>query len=175
MEYFDLIDDNGIVTGKTASRKDVHKNGLPHHACGVVIIRGGELLSQQRSHRKEKNAGLWDLTASGHIEAGEDILDALVREIEEELGVCVLKEELKFLTKYWRNEKYREDFVERELDYIYLLKKDIPFEKISVQEEEVENVNWISFEKFKAMIDRGEVVKRELWKVLFDLHDRGEL
>ncbi len=41
MEYFDLIDDNGIVTGKTASRKDVHKNGLPHHACGVVIIRGG--------------------------------------------------------------------------------------------------------------------------------------
>ena len=115
------------------------------------------------------------MTASGHIEAGEDILDALVREIEEEIGVHVLKKELKFLTKYWRNEKYREDFVERELDYIYLLKKDIPLEKISVQEEEVENVSWISFEKFKDMIGRGEVVKRALWKVLFDLHDRGEL
>lgn len=91
MEKLDLIDEKGLLTGKSEDRKMVHKQGLLHHASGVIVLRKCEndkwqILSQQRSFKKEKNAGLWDLSASGHVTSGETPKDSLVREIKEELG-----------------------------------------------------------------------------------------
>ena len=91
MEKLDIIDLNGNVTNLSEDRKMVHQKGLLHQASGVIFVRSNnnqyELLSQQRSLKKDKNAGLWDLSVSGHVPSGQTPIDSLMREIEEELGL----------------------------------------------------------------------------------------
>ena len=65
---------------------EVHKRGLWHRAIVVAIINEkNEVLLQQRSFNKEKNAGMWDISVAGHISTGQDSLSAAAREINEEV------------------------------------------------------------------------------------------
>ena len=63
MEKLDIIDKQGKLTNNTATRNEVHQKGLLHHASGLIIVRrinnNWEILSQQRSLNKEKNAGIF--------------------------------------------------------------------------------------------------------------------
>ena len=55
MELIDVLNENGIKTGKIASRDEVHQKGLWHRAIVVAIINDkNEILLQQRSANKEK-------------------------------------------------------------------------------------------------------------------------
>ena len=54
---------------------------------GAAILADGRLLACQRSEPAEV-AGRWEFPG-GQVEPGEDDLDALVRECEEELGVVI--------------------------------------------------------------------------------------
>ena len=36
---------------------------------------------------KDENPGLWDTSAAGHVDSGEDYLACAVRELDEELGI----------------------------------------------------------------------------------------
>jgi len=55
---------------------------------GAVIVRGRELLAQQRAYPPAA-AGLWELPG-GRVEPGESDVDAVRRECQEELGVDVV-------------------------------------------------------------------------------------
>ncbi|MFC7343208.1 NUDIX domain-containing protein [Saccharopolyspora griseoalba] len=54
---------------------------------GTAIIRGGEVLAQQRGY-PAADAGRWELPG-GRVEPGESEADAVVRECREELGIDV--------------------------------------------------------------------------------------
>lgn len=175
MERLDIIDKKGNLTKNTATRKEVHQKGLLHHASGLIIVRRIDnnwyILSQQRSLNKEKNAGLWDISASGHILSGESPILSLTREVKEELGISVNTEELVLLGKFWRNEVHNKTFFENELDYIYLLNKDIDTNLLKIQKDEVEDIKWIRLNEFKILIDNKKAVARnqiydELFKYL---------
>ena len=67
---------------------------------GIVIVivvkkteQGLMLLWQERSPHVD-NAGKWDLSAGGHVDYGETILQAARREAEEEIGLKVKDERL---------------------------------------------------------------------------------
>ena len=89
-ELIDVLDENGIFTGEVLPRDEVHKRGLWHRAIVVAIINEkNEVLLQQRSFNKEKNAGMWDISVAGHISTGQDSLSAAAREINEEVSVLL--------------------------------------------------------------------------------------
>jgi len=86
-ERFDVVDEDDRVVG-TASRAEVHRDGLLHRAVHVFVInRRGELLLQKRSRLKDAHPGVWDSSVAGHLDAGEDYPTAAVREMEEEMGI----------------------------------------------------------------------------------------
>ncbi|BCU75404.1 16S rRNA (adenine(1518)-N(6)/adenine(1519)-N(6))-dimethyltransferase RsmA [Luteolibacter sp. LG18] len=86
-EIFDVVDENDQVTGQ-ATRGEVHAKGLLHRAVHVFAVnRRGEVLLQRRSLLKDSHPGVWDSSVSGHLDAGEDYETAVVRELEEEMGI----------------------------------------------------------------------------------------
>ncbi len=79
-ELIDVLDENGIKTGEILSRSEVHKKGLWHRIIVVAIVNEkNQVLIQQRSYNKDKNAGLWDISVTGHITTGQDSLSAAKR------------------------------------------------------------------------------------------------
>lgn len=86
-ELFDVVDDEDRVVGQ-AERREVHARGLLHRAVHVFVVnRRGELLLQKRSRFKDMHPGVWDSSAAGHLDSGEDYAGAAVRELDEELGI----------------------------------------------------------------------------------------
>lgn len=59
-----------------------------HVAVAVIIVQDKVLLAQRPKHLHK--GGYWEFPG-GKVEAGEKVEDALVREIEEELGIVPIK------------------------------------------------------------------------------------
>lgn len=57
-----------------------------HECVGAFLVRDGRVLLGRRAADREWLAGAWDVFG-GHIEAGESELDALARELDEEIGI----------------------------------------------------------------------------------------
>jgi 16S rRNA (adenine1518-N6/adenine1519-N6)-dimethyltransferase len=91
-ELFDVVDTEDRVID-TQPRDVVHVNNLRHRAVHMLLFNdAGEILLQKRSIWKDRNAGLWDSSAAGHVDAGETYESAAARELVEEIGVsCPLE------------------------------------------------------------------------------------
>jgi 16S rRNA (adenine1518-N6/adenine1519-N6)-dimethyltransferase len=86
-EIFDVVNESDEVIG-SETRESVHVNNLRHRAVHVLIFNGaGELFLQKRSLWKDRNPGVWDSSAAGHVDSGEGYGQTVRRELEEELGV----------------------------------------------------------------------------------------
>jgi 16S rRNA (adenine1518-N6/adenine1519-N6)-dimethyltransferase len=86
-ERFPVVDENDHLLGD-APRGEVHGNNLRHRAVHLFIFnRQGELFLQKRSRWKDRHPLLWDSSAAGHVEAGEEYDETATRELKEELGV----------------------------------------------------------------------------------------
>ena len=66
MEYLDIVDENGVPTGKIAERTAAHKQGLRHRTSHVWILRERagkvEVLLQKRSQNKDSFPGCYDIS-----------------------------------------------------------------------------------------------------------------
>jgi isopentenyldiphosphate isomerase len=85
-EIFDVVDKHDQVIGRK-SRNEVHRLGLMHRAVHVLVFNNrGQIFLQKRSMKKDRQPGVWDSSASGHVDSGEDYDSCAVRELSEELG-----------------------------------------------------------------------------------------
>lgn len=60
---------------------------------GGILVRDGKVLLGLRSKELKFYPNVWDVFG-GHCEVGESEEEALVRELEEELGICPIRFEL---------------------------------------------------------------------------------
>jgi isopentenyldiphosphate isomerase len=87
-EYFPLVTPDGTVTGK-ATRRECHSGSfLLHPVVHLHVFNSAGLLYlQKRADDKDIQPGKWDTSVGGHVDYGEEVLDALRREVSEELGI----------------------------------------------------------------------------------------
>jgi isopentenyldiphosphate isomerase len=103
-EYFDIFDAalNPAAPFKM-ERKETHKTGAWHQTFDCWVLRrdpsGNKIVLQLRSADKDSYPSTFDISASGHLLAGEKPEDG-VREIEEELGLKVDYADLIYLGIY---------------------------------------------------------------------------
>ena len=97
-EVFDVVDENDHVV-RQSTRHEVHTQKLRHRAVHVFVFNAaGELFLQRRSRAKDMHPLLWDSSAAGHVNAGDDYDGTAPREIAEELGVTADVERIGDLT-----------------------------------------------------------------------------
>ncbi len=145
MELVDIYNDKHEKLNYTKDRKELIK-GEFRLSCFVWIINDNdELLIQQRASTSKKYPNKWE-TVSGGALLGEDAIIGAIRELGEELGIQVNKEDLRFIGSYARIN----DFVE-----VFLLKSNIDIKDLKLQEDEVQDVKWVSIKEFENIIESG--------------------
>ncbi len=166
-ELLDVLDENGIKTGEILSRKEVHKRGLWHRIIVVAIINEkNEILIQQRSDNKDKNPGMWDISVTGHLSAGQDSLTAATREISEEvsvsLGYSVEVKDFRFMFSYRKEEQVSKDHYDRQFyDFFILRQSGLRTENIRFQESEVQDIKFVSINELNQMREENLLVSRD--------------
>ena len=80
---------------RQASRDEVHQKKLMHRSVHILVFNSQvNLFLQKRSLIKDENPGLWDTSAAGHLDSGEDYLNCAKRELKEELGISCSMDEV---------------------------------------------------------------------------------
>ncbi len=124
-EMLEVFDAAGRATGVAKTRAAIHLDGDWHLAfhCWILRKNGREIVLQRRSLQKDTFAGLWDATAAGHWRFGEVAAEA-AREIEEELGITVPFESLRYRGRERASRQFPNGLTDREFHEVYTLQDD---------------------------------------------------
>lgn len=152
MEMIDIYDEIGLKTGKTAEKHEVHLRGLIHRAICVWIVNSSDEVLMQTRNDHVISPGKMDISFSGHMQAGETSLEAVIREGYEELGIFIDISLLRYLFSCRIYTKTGE-YIENEIDDVYLYKADIPLETYRFYDNEVKTVSYIPLEELKTMVE----------------------
>ena len=157
-EYIDLYDNNKKLTGEKIFREKGKKANVPTGKYSVVVIafiknHNNKYLLQKTTKNK---GGIWSLTG-GHVKSGQTSLEAIPEEIKEELGLHFPDEMITLLKTY----KYENAFKD-----VYYINSDIDLDKIKLQIDEVEDVNFFTEEKIYKLIDEEQIRKTNIDAIL---------
>ncbi|MCR8642394.1 NUDIX domain-containing protein [Paenibacillus sp. N1-5-1-14] len=135
------------------SRDEVHRLGLWHQTfhCWLLQQEMGKnyILFQKRYAYKKDYPGFLDITAAGHLEAGEKPLDG-IRELHEELGIELEVEEL-ISVGIIPCLLSTETIIDNEFGHVYLVDYSKRTEPFQLQSDEVESIIRVEFEKFRSL------------------------
>ncbi len=142
-EYIILVDQNDQEIG-LAEKMAAHQQNLCHRAFSVFIFREGdqgtELLLQQRAAGKYHSADLWTNTCCSHPRAGESVISAGERRLDEELGIQAT---LSTKGAFHYNAHFENGLSENEIDHV--LVGSVPHDiVIHVNPAEVQATRWVT-------------------------------
>jgi len=150
-EYLDIFDENNKPLNEKKERKIVHEKGLWHREISIWIINeNNEVLIQKRAATKKIAPNKWAL-CDGHIISGETIIEAAIREAEEEVGLKNLCPADLYLFDIQKKSSEKKDIMNNNYKYCYILKTNYKEEDFTIQEEELSEVKYVSFEKLEEL------------------------
>ena len=159
-EMWDLYDENRNLTG------ELHQRGLkvPQNRYHIVtdiwtLNSHGEILIDQR--HPDKPMGLhWECTGGSAL-AGEDSITSALREIHEEIGLELQKEDLELINTICLEDRFVDT---------YVTIQDITLEDLTLQKEEVVDARFVSYDELIALWDggKGNLCPRERFSLYQD-------
>ena len=157
-ELLSVVDKNDQVID-TLARHIIHALGLRHRAVHILVFNTqGKLFLQKRSMKKDLNKGLWDTSAAGHVDSGENYTDAAIRETEEELGINIT-ETLTPLFTLSPIAQLGMEFIK-----VYQCIHNGPF---TLNADEIEMGNWLSTKEISKRIQDNDSTMTETFKVIW--------
>lgn len=163
MELLDIVNEAGLPTGETIERSIAHRDGILHRTAHVWVLQETdgrtEVLLQKRSEEKESFPGMFDTSSAGHIPAGEEPIPSALRELEEELGIKATPAQLHYAGTF--RIKYEKVFHgglfrDNEVTRVYVYRKPVDLNSLSLQESEVSEVRWFDLEEVWNEIQSGD-------------------
>lgn len=94
-----IVNEHDQIIGKD-SRDNIHRLGLLHREIHVWFYTpNGELIFQHRAKDKDTYPDLLDATVGGHVEIRNDYEITAIKEILEETGIKIEKNDLRFIQR----------------------------------------------------------------------------
>lgn len=149
VEYWDILDKDGNFTGRRMKREKFNhfRSGQYHLVVHIWIKNSkGEYLVQKRSAHRKPMPGEWAATG-GSVQSGEDSRTAAIRELQEELGIRVRENEIRYGGRLTR----KNSFVD-----LWHVGVDAPVDSLVLQTEEVQEAKWVTKEELMGMIEDSQ-------------------
>jgi len=147
-EFIDVYDADLRHLG-TEERLKVHMEGLWHKTFHFWLAskkNEGQVLYQWRSKEMKNFPDMLDVSAAGHILAGETV-DQGIREAEEELGISIDSRDVHSLGYRVEVADQENGQKNREYQAVHLALVDIDLEDFTPQIEEVSGLYWVPLAK----------------------------
>jgi isopentenyl-diphosphate delta-isomerase len=156
---------DGVLT--PVEKLEAHQRGLRHKAVSVFVMRGDEILLQQRALEKYHTPGLWTNTCCTHPHWDETGEDCAYRRLQEELGISGVS------LNYREQVEYRADvgggLIEHELVDIFVgtATDDMP---LALNADEVMNTRWVPLADLRKDIAASPELFTPWMKIYLDTH-----
>ena len=160
-EYIDILNKKGESTGETCLKSEAHKKGIYHASAHIWIFDNDKnVLIQKRAANKDTFPNLWDISVAGHISAGEAPLTSALREVEEEIGMIISKEQLHFIGTSKKSVQHHANLIDNELHYIYVCEIAFNINSLKIQKEEVSALQSIHLNDLIEKVKTKDFVPR---------------
>ena len=178
-ELIDIYNGKGIASGNVCLKSEAHKKGLFHASIHVWIFdHNKNILIQKRVANKDTYPNMWDISVAGHIAAGELPINSALREVEEEVGLVLNKRQLIFIGTSKERVVHTPNFIDNEIHYIYMCETDFKIESLTIQKEEVSEIDSIKLNdlinrinlKNSDFVPRGNEYYNRIFKKIKNYH-----
>jgi len=177
-KQIDVLDKHGNPTGEVLSRQEVHIQGKIHRAVHLYLFdKSNNLLLQRRSFNADHYPGMFSISVTGHVEAGENSKEAVLRELQEELSIAEDDVNIEFLFSFRQDVEISPTYIDRQFNDIYAGWIDLKLEDIAFDANEVSEVKLIPFSEFEIMVydkssNLAPVYEKECARIVYLLKGR---
>lgn len=141
-----IYDEGFNFQGYMKERSESLKPEEYYVVAGVMVISRGKLLITKRAAGKTFEHQ-WEFTM-GSVVGEETPLEGALRELSEEVGIRVTKNDVELLGTLKEEQKFSK---------IFLLERVV--DSIKMQASEVEDYQFVGKKELESMLDRGEFAK----------------
>jgi len=147
MEIWDLYDKNRVKLEKTMVRGDEVPEGCYHLVVESVIMNDkNQILIQKRHPEKIGWPSYWEFSCGGSATTNDTSLDAIKREIAEEIGIDINPDNIKDIIK--------RSFGNSHYDF-YFIRENIDIKDTTLQAIEVVDIKWVTYQEVMQMLNDG--------------------
>lgn len=149
-ELWDLYDVNRNPLGRTHVRGEKIRPGEYHIVVQICVLDAKGRLLMTRRHPDKIDGNLWEVTAGSPL-AGEDSATGALRELREETGLTVEREQMKLFYSRVGDDYFFD---------CYIVRLDVPGEEVelTMQEGETTDYIWADYETQEQMEKDGLLV-----------------
>jgi isopentenyldiphosphate isomerase len=142
-----------VLGGGVKAKAAVHRDGDWHVVAHVWIVTpDGRVLLQRRATMKENWPGYWDVSAAGHLSAGESAIDAAIRETREELGLAIAADDLTHIgTVREQCVLNGGTYVDNEVHEVFVVVRDVDLDALTLQASEVDDVRFVALHEMQTI------------------------
>ena len=158
IEQIVFVNPDGTPTGEVGPKLESHTGDTQMHlafSCYVFNDKG-EFLVTQRAHVKKVWPDVWTNSVCGHPAPGEDIVDAIRRRLDYELGMQATGFEVVLPTYTYKTPPYN-GIIEHEFCPVYVARAT---SEPKPNPDEVEAFKWLAWDEYVAATEADTT---EVW------------
>jgi len=140
MELWDVYHVRGVPLG----------TGEYHLVSDIWLVNGNQEILLTKRHPDKPYGLMWECSG-GSVLAGETSIEGALRELSEEVGIRTVKEQLRLIHAI----RLKERFVDT-----YITRQNVTIKDITIQQEEVVDAKFVTFEQLLEMWKQGIVVPK---------------